>query len=158
MNDDERQRMKASDDEQQRATLIVSGFKRERLRTRKRGKALYQNCVDEKPYAIKWSTAPDSRYFLQRVIRQEFSECTVINVAHRVPTVIGSDMVMVLSYVQTPTQYTFNSLSPNSYGNVATKVNWWSIYDEPSKLMEDQSSSFSKLVVEYWSSCSRISL
>ncbi|KAL2337975.1 hypothetical protein Fmac_012421 [Flemingia macrophylla] len=35
---------------------------------------------------------------LQRVIRQEFSECTVINVAHRVPTVIGSDMVMVLSY------------------------------------------------------------
>ncbi|KAL2333038.1 hypothetical protein Fmac_014251 [Flemingia macrophylla] len=113
--------------------------------------ALYQNCVDEKPYAIKWSTAPDSRYFLQRVIRQEFSECTVINVAHRVPTVIGSDMVMVLSYVQTPTQYTFNSLSPNSYGKLVE-------YDEPSKLMEDQSSSFSKLVVEYWSSCSRISL
>ncbi|KAL2337282.1 hypothetical protein Fmac_011728 [Flemingia macrophylla] len=96
--------------------------------------ALYQNCVDEKPYAIKWSTAPDSRYFLQRVIRQEFSECTVINVAHRVPTVIGSDMVMVLSY-----------------GKLVE-------YDEPSKLMEDQSSSFSKLVVEYWSSCSRISL
>ena len=35
---------------------------------------------------------------LQRVIRQEFSECTVITVAHRVPTVIDSDMVMVLSY------------------------------------------------------------
>ena len=35
---------------------------------------------------------------LQRVIRQEFSECTVIMVAHRVPTVINSDMVMVLSY------------------------------------------------------------
>ncbi|KAL2344680.1 hypothetical protein Fmac_005965 [Flemingia macrophylla] len=97
-------------------------------------RALYQNCVDEKPYAIKWSTAPDSRYFLQRVIRQEFSECTVINVAHRVPTVIGSDMVMVLSYSKLVE------------------------YDEPSKLMEDQSSSFSKLVVEYWSSCSRISL
>jgi ABC-type multidrug transport system fused ATPase/permease subunit len=35
---------------------------------------------------------------LQRIIRQEFSECTVITVAHRVPTVIDSDMVMVLSY------------------------------------------------------------
>jgi ABC-type multidrug transport system fused ATPase/permease subunit len=35
---------------------------------------------------------------LQSVIRQEFAECTVITVAHRVPTVIDSDMVMVLSY------------------------------------------------------------
>ena len=35
---------------------------------------------------------------LQRIIRQEFLECTVITVAHRVPTVIDSDMVMVLSY------------------------------------------------------------
>ena len=35
---------------------------------------------------------------LQRIIRQEFSKCTVITVAHRVPTVIDSDMVMVLSY------------------------------------------------------------
>ena len=35
---------------------------------------------------------------LQRIIRQEFSECTVIKVAHRVPTVIDSDTVMVLSY------------------------------------------------------------
>jgi len=31
---------------------------------------------------------------LQRVIRQEFAECTVITVAHRVPTVIDSDMVL----------------------------------------------------------------
>ncbi|KAF6164724.1 hypothetical protein GIB67_040976 [Kingdonia uniflora] len=36
---------------------------------------------------------------LQRVIRQEFSYCTVVTVAHRVPTVTDSDMVMVLSYV-----------------------------------------------------------
>jgi len=35
---------------------------------------------------------------LQKIIRQEFAECTVITVAHRVPTVIDSDMVMVLSY------------------------------------------------------------
>ncbi|XP_058750304.1 ABC transporter C family member 8-like [Vicia villosa] len=67
---------------------------------------------------------------LQRVIRQEFAECTVITVAHRVPTVIDSDMVMVLSY-----------------GKMVE-------YDEPSKLM-DTNSSFSKLVAEYWSSCKK---
>ncbi|CAL5373911.1 unnamed protein product [Camellia sinensis] len=66
---------------------------------------------------------------LQRIIREEFSNCTVITVAHRVPTVIDSDMVMVLSF-----------------GKLVE-------YDEPSKLMEINS-SFSKLVAEYWSSCS----
>ncbi|KAI3900073.1 hypothetical protein MKW98_000973 [Papaver atlanticum] len=65
---------------------------------------------------------------LQRVIRQEFKNCTVITIAHRVPTVTDSDMVMVLSY-----------------GNLIE-------YDEPSKLMESNS-YFSKLVGEYWSSC-----
>ncbi|OMO66296.1 hypothetical protein COLO4_30640 [Corchorus olitorius] len=67
---------------------------------------------------------------LQRIIRQEFSNCTVITVAHRVPTVIDSDMVMVLSY-----------------GKLLE-------YDEPSNLMETNS-SFSKLVAEYWASCRR---
>ncbi|XVF26934.1 hypothetical protein REPUB_Repub14bG0063100 [Reevesia pubescens] len=67
---------------------------------------------------------------LQRIIRQEFSECTVITVAHRVPTVIDSDMVMVLSY-----------------GKLIE-------YDEPTRLM-GTSSSFSKLVAEYWCSCRR---
>ncbi|KAI4352917.1 hypothetical protein L6164_007124 [Bauhinia variegata] len=67
---------------------------------------------------------------VQRVIRQEFSECTVITVAHRVPTVIDSDMVMVLSD-----------------GKLVE-------YDETSKLMETNS-SFSKLVSEYWSSCKK---
>ncbi|OIW11853.1 hypothetical protein TanjilG_31603 [Lupinus angustifolius] len=67
---------------------------------------------------------------LQRVIRQEFADSTVITVAHRVPTVIDSDMVMVLSY-----------------GKVVE-------YDEPSKLL-GTNSSFSKLVAEYWSSCSK---
>ncbi|KAJ8643276.1 hypothetical protein MRB53_005024 [Persea americana] len=67
---------------------------------------------------------------LQRVIRQEFANCTVITVAHRVPTVTDSDMVMVLSY-----------------GKLIE-------YDRPSKLMETNS-SFSKLVAEYWSNCKR---
>lgn len=67
---------------------------------------------------------------LQRIIREEFSDCTVITVAHRVPTVIDSDMVMVLSF-----------------GKLIE-------YDEPSKLM-GTNSAFSKLVAEYWSSCRR---
>ncbi|XP_062014713.1 ABC transporter C family member 8-like [Rosa rugosa] len=67
---------------------------------------------------------------LQRIIRLEFAECTVITVAHRVPTVIDSNMVMVLSY-----------------GKLVE-------YEEPSKLL-DTNSYLSKLVAEYWSSCNR---
>ncbi|CAH1445408.1 unnamed protein product [Lactuca virosa] len=67
---------------------------------------------------------------VQRIIRQEFSSCTVVTVAHRIPTVIYSDMVMVLSS-----------------GEMME-------YDAPSKLMESDS-YFSKLVAEYWSSCRR---
>ncbi|XP_024014831.1 ABC transporter C family member 8 isoform X3 [Eutrema salsugineum] len=65
---------------------------------------------------------------IQRIIREEFADCTVITVAHRVPTVIDSDMVMVLSF-----------------GELVE-------YNEPSKLMETDS-YFSKLVAEYWASC-----
>ncbi|KAK4267334.1 hypothetical protein QN277_024127 [Acacia crassicarpa] len=67
---------------------------------------------------------------LQRVIRLEFAGCTIITIAHRVPTVIDSDMVMVLSY-----------------GKLVE-------YDEPSNLMETNS-LFSKLVSKYWSSCNK---
>ncbi|KAM3326369.1 ABC transporter C family member 8 [Capsicum chacoense] len=70
---------------------------------------------------------------LQRIIREEFSNCTVITVAHRVPTVIDSDMVMVLSF-----------------GELVE-------YDQPSRLMQTNS-SFAKLVAEYWSSSRRSSL
>lgn len=64
---------------------------------------------------------------LQRVIKHEFSGCTVITIAHRVPTVTDSDMVMVLSY-----------------GKLVE-------YDRPSRLMENEDSAFCKLVAEYWS-------
>ena len=33
---------------------------------------------------------------LQAVIREEFGTCSVITVAHRIPTVIDSDMVLAL--------------------------------------------------------------
>ncbi|TKY64390.1 ABC transporter C family member 8 [Spatholobus suberectus] len=82
--------------------------------------------LDEATASIDFATD----VILQRVIRQEFSECTVITVAHRVPTVIDSDTVMVLSY-----------------GKLVD-------YDKPSKLV-DTNSSFSKLVAEYWSNYNR---
>ncbi|URE47217.1 Sodium/hydrogen exchanger family [Musa troglodytarum] len=68
---------------------------------------------------------------LQRVIKEEFASCTVITIAHRVPTVTDSDMVMVLSY-----------------GKLVE-------YDNPSRLIENRSSAFAKLVAEYWSNCRR---
>ncbi|KAM2061299.1 ABC transporter C family member 8-like [Malus sylvestris] len=82
--------------------------------------------LDEATASIDSSTDA----ILQRIIRQEFAECTVITVAHRVPTVIDSDMVMVLSY-----------------GKLVE-------YEQPSKLL-DTNSYFSKLVAEYWSSCKK---
>ncbi|KAM0827964.1 hypothetical protein ACQ4PT_067850 [Festuca glaucescens] len=68
---------------------------------------------------------------LQSVIRQQFTSCTVITIAHRVPTVTDSDRVMVLSY-----------------GKLLE-------YDTPTKLLEDQESAFAKLVAEYWANCKR---
>ncbi|CAA6672830.1 unnamed protein product [Spirodela intermedia] len=68
---------------------------------------------------------------LQRIIKQEFGRCTVITVAHRVPTVVESDMILVLSF-----------------GSIVE-------YDVPSRLMAESGSAFSKLVAEYWSSWRR---
>lgn len=62
---------------------------------------------------------------IQQTLRYQFSDCTVIAVAHRIPTVIHSDLVLVLSD-----------------GRISE-------FDSPMKLLEDKSSSFSKLVSEY---------
>ncbi|CAA7053044.1 unnamed protein product [Microthlaspi erraticum] len=64
---------------------------------------------------------------LQKTIRREFADCTVITVAHRIPTVM--DCTMVLSI---------------SDGRIVE-------YDEPMKLMKKEDSLFGKLVKEYWS-------
>ncbi|VVB06228.1 unnamed protein product [Arabis nemorensis] len=64
---------------------------------------------------------------LQKTIRREFADCTVITVAHRIPTVM--DCTKVLSI---------------SDGRIVE-------YDEPMMLMKDENSLFGKLVKEYWS-------
>ncbi|XP_010251554.1 PREDICTED: ABC transporter C family member 10-like [Nelumbo nucifera] len=64
---------------------------------------------------------------LQKTIRTEFANCTVITVAHRIPTVMNSTMVLAISD-----------------GKIVE-------FDEPKKLMEREGSLFGQLVKEYWS-------
>lgn len=70
---------------------------------------------------------------IQKIIRTEFKDCTVCTIAHRIPTVIDSDLVLVLSD-----------------GQVAE-------FDTPARLLEDKSSMFLRLVSEYSSRSSGIS-
>lgn len=69
---------------------------------------------------------------IQKIIRTEFKDCTVCTIAHRIPTVIDSDLVLVLSD-----------------GEVAE-------FDAPLRLLEDKNSMFFKLVMEYSSRSSGI--
>ncbi|XP_016472773.2 putative ABC transporter C family member 15 isoform X1 [Nicotiana tabacum] len=62
---------------------------------------------------------------LQKIISQEFRNRTVVTIAHRIHTVIDSDLVLVLNE-----------------GRIAE-------YDTPAKLLEKEDSFFSKLIKEY---------
>ncbi|KAL4565467.1 hypothetical protein LXL04_029563 [Taraxacum kok-saghyz] len=64
---------------------------------------------------------------IQKTIREEFQDSTVITVAHRIPTVIDCSMVLVMKD-----------------GKVME-------YDKPIKLMNEPTSLFTQLVNEYWS-------
>ncbi|KAL0548726.1 hypothetical protein IC582_013190 [Cucumis melo] len=64
---------------------------------------------------------------LQKTIRSEFADCTVITVAHRIPTVMDCTMVLAISD-----------------GRIAE-------YDEPATLIKREGSLFGQLVKEYWS-------
>ncbi|PIA51353.1 hypothetical protein AQUCO_01100286v1 [Aquilegia coerulea] len=76
-------------------------------------------------------TATDN--VIQKTLREETSNCTVITVAHRIPTVIDNDLVLVLDE-----------------GNIVE-------YDSPMELLKDNSSAFSKLVMEFLRRSSRSS-
>lgn len=62
---------------------------------------------------------------IQEIISQEFKDRTVVTIAHRIHTVIDSDLVLVLSE-----------------GRIEE-------YDTPAKLLEREDSFFSKLIKEY---------
>ncbi|GMH19625.1 hypothetical protein Nepgr_021466 [Nepenthes gracilis] len=64
---------------------------------------------------------------LQKTIRTEFADCTVITVAHRIPTVMDCTMVLAISD-----------------GKLVE-------YDQPMMLMKREGSLFGQLVKEYWS-------
>ncbi|KAG6781643.1 hypothetical protein POTOM_014554 [Populus tomentosa] len=68
-------------------------------------------------------TATDN--LIQQTLRQHFSDSTVITIAHRITSVLDSDMVLLLSH-----------------GLIEE-------YDSPTRLIENKSSSFSQLVAEY---------
>ncbi|KAG8093912.1 hypothetical protein GUJ93_ZPchr0012g18779 [Zizania palustris] len=91
------------------------------------GRALLRRCrilvLDEATASI--DNATDA--ILQKTIRTEFIDCTVITVAHRIPTVMDCTMVLAMSD-----------------GRVVE-------YDKPMKLMETEGSLFRELVKEYWS-------
>uniref|UniRef100_A0A2N9GWU5 ABC-type xenobiotic transporter n=1 Tax=Fagus sylvatica TaxID=28930 RepID=A0A2N9GWU5_FAGSY len=91
------------------------------------GRALLRRCkilvLDEATASIDNATD----MILQKTIRIEFADCTVITVAHRIPTVMDCTMVLAISD-----------------GKVVE-------YDEPTKLMKTEGSLFGQLVKEYWS-------
>ncbi|CAN1230675.1 ABC transporter C family member 3 [Linum grandiflorum] len=68
-------------------------------------------------------TATDN--LIQHTLRQHFSDSTVITIAHRITSVLDSDMVLLLSH-----------------GLIEE-------YDTPARLLENKSSSFAQLVAEY---------
>ncbi|XP_024158238.1 ABC transporter C family member 3 [Rosa chinensis] len=68
-------------------------------------------------------TATDN--LIQQTLRHHFSDCTVITIAHRISSVLDSDMVLLLS----------NGLLEEC--------------DSPARLLENKSSAFAQLVAEY---------
>ncbi|PON94081.1 ATP-binding cassette containing protein [Trema orientale] len=68
-------------------------------------------------------TATDN--LIQQTLRQHFSDCTVITIAHRITSVLDSDMVLLLRH-----------------GLIEE-------FDTPARLLEDRTSSFAQLVAEY---------
>ncbi|KAL7746950.1 hypothetical protein RI367_007662 [Sorochytrium milnesiophthora] len=68
------------------------------------------------------STDMETDALVQRTIRSEFKDCTVLTIAHRIATIMDSDRILVLDQ-----------------GRVAE-------FDQPAKLLQDSDSYFSKLV------------
>lgn len=71
------------------------------------------------------SVDPITDSLIQKTLKQHFTECTVVTIAHRITSVLDSEKVILLDN-----------------GEIAE-------HDSPATLLEDTSSLFSKLVSEY---------
>uniref|UniRef100_A0A8I6WKU6 ABC transporter domain-containing protein n=1 Tax=Hordeum vulgare subsp. vulgare TaxID=112509 RepID=A0A8I6WKU6_HORVV len=71
------------------------------------------------------SVDPKTDSLIQKTLKQQFAECTVITIAHRITSILDSERVILLNN-----------------GEIAE-------HDSPAKLLEDSSSLFSKLVSQY---------
>ncbi|EOY12088.1 Multidrug resistance protein ABC transporter family [Theobroma cacao] len=72
---------------------------------------------------VSFDTATDN--LIHSTVREHFSDCTVITIAHRITSVLDSDMVLLL---------------------IAGLIRE---YDSPARLLENKSSSFAQLVADY---------
>lgn len=92
---------------------------------------------------------------IQQTLRQHFFNCTVITIAHRITSVIDSDMVLLLNQGENRLLY-YNSSLNFKFFNVLLYMMLLDIdaglieeYDSPTRLLEDKLSSFARLVAEY---------
>jgi len=100
-------------------------------------------------------TATDN--IIQQTVKQHFSDCTVITIAHRITSILDSDMVLFLS--EGKNLFYFPLLYLSSFCLLLINVNITFVrtdptglieeYDSPKKLLKDKSSSLAQLVAEY---------
>lgn len=89
---------------------------------------------------------------IQKTIREETDGCTVLTVAHRIPTVVDNDLVLVLGegknryvsvcYIVLLFVVSLVMVSLFDVGKVVE-------YDSPAQLIGDRNSAFSGLVMEF---------
>ncbi len=87
---------------------------------------------------------------IQQTIREQFKECTVLTIAHRLNTVMDSDRIMVLDdgYLKV------SSFLPN--GNFYSILIVSKEFDEPAILLKDPESFLNKIVSQTGESNSKL--